>query len=89
MHVVAAALQGHADVIVTANLKDFPKELLAPYGFEIQSPDEFLVHQFHLNPFRVLAVLDDQASALNKQRSYVVERLQRALPNFGALLNRP
>jgi predicted nucleic acid-binding protein len=49
-HVVAAAMQGHADVIVTANLKDFPKELLAPYGFEIQSPDEFLVQQFHLNP---------------------------------------
>lgn len=38
-HVLAAAIKGRADVIVTFNLKDFPDEALAPYGIEAQHPD--------------------------------------------------
>src|SRR4051812_25877812 len=38
-HVVAAALKAGAQVIVTANIKDFD---LLPEGMEAQSPDQFL-----------------------------------------------
>lgn len=48
-HVVAAALIGHADAIVTLNLKDFPHSALKPMGLEAQHPDDFLVNQLHLN----------------------------------------
>ena len=48
-HVLAAAIKGRADLIVTANLKDFPAEALEPWGIEAQHPDEFLTHQFHLS----------------------------------------
>jgi predicted nucleic acid-binding protein len=48
-HVLAAAIKGRADLIVTANLKDFPKEKLERWGIEAQHPDEFLTHQFHLS----------------------------------------
>lgn len=48
-HVLAAAIVGHCDVIVTQNLKHFPKEALDPYGIEAQHPDDFLVN--HLNLF--------------------------------------
>jgi hypothetical protein len=48
-HVLAAAIKGRADVIVTANLKDFPAETLERWGIEAQHPDEFLTHQFHLS----------------------------------------
>jgi hypothetical protein len=49
-HVLAAAIRGRADLIVTANLTDFPAERLEKWGIEAQHPDEFLVNQFHLSP---------------------------------------
>ena len=48
-HVLAAAIKGHADLIVTINLKDFPADKLDRWGIETQHPDEFLTHQFHLS----------------------------------------
>jgi hypothetical protein len=46
-HVLAAAIVGHCDVIVTTNLKHFPPTALEPFGIEAQHPDEFLCN--HLN----------------------------------------
>jgi PIN domain len=46
-HVLAAAIVGRCDVIVTQNLKDFPNTALEPYGIDVQHPDEFLWN--HLN----------------------------------------
>lgn len=48
-HVLAAAIKGRADLIVTTNLRDFPAEALEQWGIEAQHPDEFLTHQFHLS----------------------------------------
>ena len=41
-HVLAAAIRAEADIIVTANLKDFPASSLAPHGLEAEHPDAFL-----------------------------------------------
>lgn len=49
-HVLAAAIKGRADLIVTANLKDFPAASLKPWNIEALHPDDFLTHQFHLSP---------------------------------------
>ena len=43
-HVLAAAIRAEADIIVTANLKDFPASSLAPHGLEAEHPDAFLAH---------------------------------------------
>ena len=49
-HVLAAALAGHVDCIVTLNLKDFPADLIDGFGVEVIHPDTFLVHQWDLEP---------------------------------------
>ncbi len=53
-HVIAAAIRGNVDMIVTWNIKDFPEELLAPYHIEVQEPDDFLLNQFGLDAAKVL-----------------------------------
>jgi hypothetical protein len=49
-HVLAAAIRGCADVIVTRNVRDFPADVLRPFGIEAQHPDEFVVHLLDLAP---------------------------------------
>jgi len=50
VHVLAAAIVGRCDVIVTRNLKDFPETALQPYDLEAQHPDEFLCNHLSLTP---------------------------------------
>lgn len=56
-HVVAAAIVGHADAIVTFNIKDFPASVLRPYGIEVQHPDEFLMNQLQLQKIPALSAI--------------------------------
>jgi hypothetical protein len=49
-HVLAAAIVGKCDVIVTQNLQDFPITVLEPVGIEAQHPDEFLANHLNLAP---------------------------------------
>ena len=49
-HVLAAAIVGRCDVIVTQNLKDFPVDTLAQYQIDLQHPDEFLANHLDLLP---------------------------------------
>lgn len=41
-HVLAAAIKVNAQVIVTRNLRHFPKDKLAPWGVKAKSPDDFV-----------------------------------------------
>lgn len=69
-HVLAAAIRCGAGAIVTYNLKDFPADVLAPYGITAQHPDEFIEHAFCLSPAAVCkAVRDQRASLRNPPKS--------------------
>lgn len=52
-HIVAAAIRGRVDVIVTFNLQDFPATALTHYDIEAQHPDEFIAHLIDLAPTMV------------------------------------
>lgn len=50
IHVLAAALAGGAGLIVTANLRDFPRRALAAVGLRAQSPDDFVMDLWLAHP---------------------------------------
>jgi predicted nucleic acid-binding protein len=63
-HVLAAAIRGRADVIVTANLRHFPPDILGQFGIEPRHPDEFVVHLLDRAPHLVTAAARDHLESL-------------------------
>lgn len=74
-HVLAAAIVGRADLIVTKNLKDFPAERLAPFGIEAQHPDVFVRSLLNLNEAAALAAVAEHRSSLQNPPKSVVAYL--------------
>lgn len=64
VHVLAAAIAGHADCIVTANRKHFPAEVMHRHGLEVIHPDDFIVFQLDLDPYPALAAFKDMRGRL-------------------------
>jgi predicted nucleic acid-binding protein len=58
-HVLAAAIVGHADAIVTFNLRDFPAEVLKTFDIEAQHPDDFVMNQLQLHEVRALTAMKE------------------------------
>ena len=80
-HVLAAAIAGHADAIVTANLKDFPETVLAQHGIEAQHPDDFVMNQLELRPFEALEVIKRVRARMRKparSASELIELLEKS-----------
>jgi hypothetical protein len=63
-HVLAAAITGGGQSLVTFNLKDFPDSRLLASGVEAVHPDEFLLDQLDLHPAAAMQVLSEQAADL-------------------------
>ncbi|KIN66487.1 PIN 3 domain containing protein [Sulfitobacter donghicola DSW-25 = KCTC 12864 = JCM 14565] len=58
IHVLAAAVHGNADGIVTMNAKDFPRGILAEEGLSRNDPDAFLLGHFQAAPEAVKPVAE-------------------------------
>lgn len=74
-HVLAAAIRGHADVIVTINLQDFPADAIGSFGIEAQHPDEFVLHLLDLAPAGVAAAAQNHRQSLKSPTKTVSEYL--------------
>jgi predicted nucleic acid-binding protein len=86
-HVLAAAITGGADVIVTYNLRHFPPQSREPYNIDAQEPDEFLRHQWEqADPERFVAILERWTSQLRRHpdtlEGVLEERLMTIAPEF-------
>lgn len=68
-HVLAAAIAGHADCIVTSNLKDFPVPVLRQFGIEALDPDTFIINQWDLSPVQAIAAFKRMRARRKKPHS--------------------
>jgi hypothetical protein len=86
-HVAAAAVRGGAALLVTANLKDFPAEALAPYDIEVVHPDEFLMDQLDLDSATTVRCLKEQRAAYTRPQFTFLQfyaSLARTVPDFAS-----
>ncbi|GHT47406.1 hypothetical protein FACS189454_09780 [Planctomycetales bacterium] len=72
---MAAAIHTKATLIVTSNLKDFPKSELTRYGIEAITPDDFVCRLIELYPNEVLAAVRLQRLNLKNPPKTVAEHL--------------
>jgi predicted nucleic acid-binding protein len=89
-HVLAAAIVGHADAIVTFNLKDFPDEIVSQHSIEILHPDDFLIAQHDLDQIGILSTIKACRMKLkNPPKSaedYIATLEQQGLPQMCQVL---
>jgi predicted nucleic acid-binding protein len=76
-HVLAAAIRAGAQVIVTANLRDFPTADLRPWGVEPKSPDDFVRDQISLSRSMVYAAAQQIADSWRNPPGSVDDVLDR------------
>lgn len=81
-HVLAAAIEANANVIVTANLRDFPQRSVELYGISSLSPDDFLLGLIEVDYEAVIDVIEEQATALRRPPT-TVEGLHQTLAASG------
>ncbi len=74
-HVLAAAIRTNANVIVTNNLKDFPREYLNSFGLKAKSADDFLTDIIDLN----------QNKAVKAFKEMVLNRKNPAMDEYQVL----
>ncbi|GLQ34821.1 PIN domain-containing protein [Amylibacter marinus] len=80
IHVLQAAITGKADELLTANLKDFPTDILSKQGLIRRAPDDFLLELAHANREAVL-------SAVEKTRKEAIRRSGQSINNRKMLKN--
>lgn len=90
-HVLAAAIKCNASVIVTFNLRDFPKNILGPFNIEPLHPDNFIADLWDLDQAAVLEAARRQRASLknppHNAREYLDKLLQQKLPETVKLLS--
>lgn len=83
-HVLAAAIAGHADSIVSFNLKDFPSKILDAYDIEVIHPDDFICLQLDLIPYKALTAFKHIRNRL-KNPPLTAEKLLESYEKAGLI----
>lgn len=90
-HVLAAAISGKADVLLTMNLKDFPTRIVSENGVVRRDPDGMLREMFAENPDIVRQVAErvrQTAERLSGQPQEIRKLMKKArLPRLGKALS--
>jgi hypothetical protein len=86
-HVLAAAVKEGAGAIITFNLRHFPPAACAPFGIEVQHPDDFLQSLLGLDEPLMFRILREQAADIDHPLPWVLNALQPHVPDFVRLVS--
>ncbi len=84
-HIVAAAIVGRCDVIVTNDFSHFPNAALKRFGLEKQRPDDFLASHLDLEPSTFCSAVRT-ARIGKKNPPYTVEEYLSNLTEHGLVV---
>lgn len=76
-HILAAAIRGKVQYIVTFNLRDFPPRYLEPHGIEALHPNEFILSLIQENKDLILMALRNTRARLKNPPRTAQEHLER------------
>lgn len=89
-HVLAAAIETGAEIILTFNLKHFPPGSLLPFGIVARDPDDFLCELHAGDPEAIGAAVDAARQNLSKteptQAEFIDALEHQGLVKFAILL---
>ena len=74
-HVLAAAVRANAAILLTFNLKDFPRRATDDFDIEVVHPDEFLLDQLGLYESVVIDTLKVQSAGYRHAEMTIYELL--------------
>jgi predicted nucleic acid-binding protein len=86
-HVVAAAVHGEAEIILTLNLSHFRPEHLATWGVRALHPQSFLIGILRQEQAVVLTKLEQQAADRGRSLSQLLHILNPTVPDFAVIVS--
>ena len=63
-HILSAAIQGKANLLVTFNIKHFPQTYVSSFSIGVINPDDFIANLFNQNKAAVLQAFNNQVANL-------------------------
>ncbi len=85
-HVLATAVRGQAELIVTSNLKHFPPEALKRWDVRASHPADYLITLYSLNAGVVVVRLEEIARKRKRTPEQHLALLGKSVPSFAAHL---
>ncbi|ARA94244.1 hypothetical protein AWN76_014485 [Rhodothermaceae bacterium RA] len=85
-HVLAAAVHARVNVILTFNLKDFPREDLQPWNIEAKHPDDYVLTLYDIDESQVVSRIAAIAEQRQKPLEDVLINLGNSLRRFASRL---
>lgn len=82
-HVLAAAIDSRATILITDNLRHFDTGEAARHGISVVGPDRFATQLAERNPYALVRYVERTPPS---RMSAYIERLSRELPNAMALV---
>jgi predicted nucleic acid-binding protein len=81
-HILAAAIRGQVETIVTMNVRHFKPADVEIWGVSVAHPDEYLKVLYEFDSAVVVQVLNDMANRRRKPIEQMLSRLSAPAPRF-------